>query len=328
MNAPTEVPVILPTYADVQKAAKTLEGVAHQTPVLTSATLNKALGAEVYFKCESMQRTGAFKFRGAYNALSNLSQAQRQAGVVAYSSGNHAQAMARAGQMLGIQTTIVMPHDAPAAKLAATRGYGATVVQYDRYTERRDEIAAKLAQERGLAVIPPFNHPDVISGQGTAAKELFDEVGKLDALLVCLGGGGLLSGCALAAHALSAGCEVYGVEPEAGNDVQQSLRAQRIIEIAAPRTIADGAMTTAPGHLTFGVMRQTVKDVLTVSDEQLIQTMRWFAQYMKIVVEPTGCLAAAAVVHKVYEVPRGARVGVIVSGGNVDLTQYGQWIGN
>jgi threonine dehydratase len=328
MNAPTEVPVILPTYADVQKAAKTLEGVAHQTPVLTSATLNKALGAEVYFKCESMQRTGAFKFRGAYNALSNLSQAQRQAGVVAYSSGNHAQAMARAGQMLGIQTTIVMPHDAPAAKLAATRGYGATVVQYDRYTERRDEIAAKLAQERGLAVIPPFNHPDVISGQGTAAKELFDEVGKLDALLVCLGGGGLLSGCALAAHALSAGCEVYGVEPEAGNDVQQSLRAQRIIEIAAPRTIADGAMTTAPGHLTFGVMRQTVKDVLTVSDEQLIQTMRWFAQYMKIVVEPTGCLAAAAVVHKVYEVPRGTRVGVIVSGGNVDLTQYGQWIGN
>jgi threonine dehydratase len=328
MNAPTEVPVILPTYADVQKAAKTLEGVAHQTPVLTSATLNKALGAEVYFKCESMQRTGAFKFRGAYNALSNLSQAQRQAGVVAYSSGNHAQAMARAGQMLGIQTTIVMPHDAPAAKLAATRGYGATVIQYDRYTERRDEIAAKLAQERGLAVIPPFNHPDVISGQGTAAKELVDEVGKLDALLVCLGGGGLLSGCALAAHALSAGCEVYGVEPEAGNDVQQSLRAQRIIEIAAPRTIADGAMTTAPGHLTFGVMRQTVKDVLTVSDEQLIQTMRWFAQYMKIVVEPTGCLAAAAVVHKVYEVPRGARVGVIVSGGNVDLTQYGQWIGN
>ena len=315
---------LLPTYADVERAAQTLAGVAHRTPVLTSSTLNQSLGAQVFFKAEPLQRIGAFKFRGAYNALANLTPDQKKAGVVAYSSGNHAQAVALSGKLLGIHTTIIMPLDAPASKRAATEGYGATVVTYDRYVQKRDEIAARLAKEHGFTVIPPFNHRDVIAGQGTAGKELFEDVGPLDALLVCLGGGGLTSGCALAAQALSPGCKVYGVEPEAGNDAQQSLRAGKIIEIAQPRSIADGAVTTALGDLTFGVMQQLVEDVLTVSDEQLIQTMRWFAERMKLVVEPTGCLAAAAVMQGVFPIVPGARIGVILSGGNVDIAAYGK----
>jgi threonine dehydratase len=316
----------LPTYAGLERAARTLDGVAHRTAVLTSASLNRALGAQVFFKCEPLQRTGAFKFRGAYNALSNLTPAQRQAGVVAYSSGNHAQAIAAAGQLLGIAATIVMPHDAPAAKRAATQSYGATIVGYDRYTESREAIAEQLAREHGLTVIAPFNHPDVICGQGTAGKELFEEVGPLDALLVCLGGGGLLSGCALAASALSAQCQVYGVEPEAGDDVRQSLRAGRIVRIDPPKSIADGAVTQAPGDLTFALMQQLVTDVLTVSDAQLVLTMRWFAERLKLMVEPTGCLAAAAVLQGVYPVRPGSRIGVIVSGGNVDLASYGAFL--
>jgi threonine dehydratase len=316
----------LPTYADVEHAARTLAGVAHRTPVLTSSSLDEALGAKIFFKAESLQRIGAFKFRGAYNALANLSPAQKQVGVVAFSSGNHAQAVALSGRLLGIETTIIMPLDAPAAKLAATKGYGAKVVTYDRYLEKRDEIAARLAKEHGYTVIPPFNHPLVIAGQGTAGKELFEDVGPLDALLVCLGGGGLTSGCALAAQALSPGCKVYGVEPEAGNDAQQSLRAGKIIEIPPPRSIADGAVTTALGDLTFGLMQSLVEDVLTVSDEQLIQTMRWFAERMKLVVEPTGCLAAAAVMQGVFPIVSGARIGVILSGGNVDVTAYGKML--
>lgn len=324
--AESNTPLALPTYADVERAASVLSGVAHRTPVLTSRSLNRSLGAQVFFKCESMQRTGAFKFRGAYNALSNLSQEQRQAGVVAYSSGNHAQAIAAAGQLLGVPATIVMPLDAPLAKLAATQSYGATIVRYDRYTESREAIAAELAQKQGLTVIPPFNHPDVICGQGTAGKELFEEVGPLDALLVCLGGGGLLSGCALAASALSPSCQVYGVEPEAGDDVRQSLRAGQIIQIPTPKSIADGAVTAAPGDVTFPLMHKLVTDVLTVSDAQLVLTMRWFAQRLKLVVEPTGCLAAAAVLQQVFEVKPGARIGVIVSGGNVDLASYGAFL--
>lgn len=313
-----------PTYADVERAALTLADVAHRTPVLTSQSLNKTLGAEVFFKCESFQRTGAFKFRGAYNALSNLSAAHKKAGVVAYSSGNHAQAIALSGQLLGISTTIVMPHDAPSAKRAATQGYGAHVVLYDRYTEKRDEIAARLAEKHGLAVIPPFNHPDVIAGQGTAGKELFEQVGELDAFLVCMGGGGLVSGCALAASVLSPACEMYGVEPEAGNDGQLSLRSGKIVTIDPPRSLADGAVTTAVGDLTFAIMQKTLKDVLTVSDEALVQTMQWFAQRMKLVVEPTGCLAAAALMQGGLALKPGMRVGVLVSGGNVDLVSYGQ----
>jgi threonine dehydratase len=313
-----------PTYADVERAAQTLEGVAHRTPVLTSQSLNKTLGAEVFFKCESFQRTGAFKFRGAYNALSNLSPAHKKAGVVAYSSGNHAQAIALSGQLLGISTTIVMPHDAPTAKRAATEGYGAQVVLYDRYTEKRDEIAVRLAEQHGLAVIPPFNHPDVIAGQGTAGKELFEQVGELDAFLVCMGGGGLASGCALAASVLSPSCEMYGVEPEAGNDGQLSFRSGKIVTIDPPRSLADGAVTTAVGDLTFAIMQKTLKDVLTVSDQALVETMQWFAQRMKLVVEPTGCLAAAAVMQGALAIKPGMRVGVLVSGGNVDLASYGQ----
>ncbi len=316
----------LPTYAGVERAARTLAGVAHRTPVLASRSLNKALNAQVFFKAEPMQRTGAFKFRGAFNALSNLTPEQAGAGVVAYSSGNHAQAIAAAGQILGIRTTIVMPHDAPAAKRAATEGYGATVVSYDRYTENRDEIAAELAQRHGYAVIPPFNHPDVICGQGTAGKELFEDTGTLDALLVCLGGGGLLSGCALAASVLSPDCKVYGVEPEAGDDVRQSLRAGHIVQIPTPKSIADGALTVAPGDITFALMRNYVTDILTVTDEQLVLTLRWFAQRLKLMVEPTGCLAAAAVLQQVLPVTPGARIGVIVSGGNVDLASHGAFL--
>lgn len=316
----------LPNYAGVERAARTLAGVAHRTPVLTSNSLNQALGAEVFFKCEPMQRTGAFKFRGAFNSLSNLSPEQRAAGVVAYSSGNHAQAIAASGQILGVRTTIVMPHDAPAAKRAATEGYGATIVAYDRYTENRDQIAADLAARHGFAVIPPFNHPDVICGQGTAGKELFEDVGQLDALLVCLGGGGLLSGCALAASVLSPSCKIYGVEPEAGDDVRQSFRAGKIVSIPTPRSIADGAVTSAPGDMTFALIKDYVTDILTVSDEQLVLAMRWFAQRLKLMVEPTGCLAAAAVLQRVLPIEPGMRIGVVVSGGNVDLASYGAFL--
>jgi len=322
----TEQTALLPTYAGIERAARTLAGVAHRTPVLTSNSLNQSLGAEVFFKCESMQRTGAFKFRGAFNALSNLTPSQRAAGVVAYSSGNHAQAIAASGALLGVPTTIVMPHDAPVAKLAATRAYGATIVAYDRYSESRDEIAADLAQRYGYTIIAPFNHPDVICGQGTAGKELIEEVGAIDALLVCLGGGGLLSGCALAASVLNPGCKVYGVEPEAGDDVRQSLRAGHIVQIPTPKSIADGALTAAPGDMTFALMQQYVTDVLTVTDAELVLTMRWFAQRLKLVVEPTGCLAAAAVLQQVLPIEPGARIGVIVSGGNIDLASYGAFL--
>ena len=318
----------LPTYADVVRAAERLQGVAHMTPVLTSRSLNEQLDAQVFFKCEPMQRTGAFKFRGAYNALSNLAPEQKRAGVIAYSSGNHAQAIAAAGQMLGIATTIVMPHDAPTAKRAATVGYGARIIAYDRYTENREQIAAEHAKRDGLTVIPPFNHPDVICGQGTAGKELFEQVGELDALLVCLGGGGLLSGCAIAASHLSPACQVYGVEPALGDDARQSMRAGHIVAIEPPKSIADGAVTAAVGHITFGVMQKLVKDVLTVSDEQLVLTLRWFAQRLKLVVEPTGCLAAAAVLQRVLDFEPGARIGVVVSGGNVDLPTYADFLSN
>ena len=232
-------PAGLPTYADVEAAARRIEGMAHRTPVLTSRTADKRTGAELFFKCENLQRIGAFKFRGALNAIRNLDEAQRGRGVVTFSSGNHAQAIAHAGALEGVRTVIIMPKDAPALKLTATRKYGGEVILYDRYTEDREAIGKRLAEEGGLAVIPPFNHPDVIAGQGTAAKELIEEVGPLDLLLVCLGGGGLLSGCALAAHALSPGCKVVGVEPEAGNDVQQSLAAGRIVSIPVPKSIAD-----------------------------------------------------------------------------------------
>ena len=308
----------LPTYADVIAASARIKGFAHRTPVLTSRTMNTEIGAEVFFKCENLQRMGAFKFRGAFNALSQFDERQRKAGVVTYSSGNHAQAIALSSSLLGIPATIVMPNDAPAAKMAATRGYGGKVVNYDRYTEDREQIGNALAQKHGLTLIPPYDHPDVIAGQGTAAKELFEEVGELDALFVCLGGGGLLSGSALSARALSPRCKIYGVEPEAGNDGQRSFRAGSIVHIDTPKTIADGAQTQHLGAYTFEIIRRDVDDILTVSDAQLVDGMRFFAERMKLVVEPTGCLGLAAARAMASEL-KGQRVGVVVSGGNVDL---------
>ncbi|WP_371785885.1 threo-3-hydroxy-L-aspartate ammonia-lyase [Streptosporangium subroseum] len=310
-----------PTYDDVQSAAARIASHAHRTPVLRSRRINEDLGADVVFKCENFQRMGAFKFRGAFNALSRFTAEQRRAGVVAYSSGNHAQAIALAARLLDIPATIVMPHDAPVAKVAATKGYGGQVVAYDRYTEDREEIGRALAADRGLTLIPPYDHHHVIAGQGTAARELFDEVGDLDALFVPLGGGGLLSGTALSAKALSPGCELYGVEPEAGNDGQQSLRQGAIVHIDTPKTIADGAQTQHLGTHTFDIIRRDVNDILTVTDAELVECMRIFGSVMKIVVEPTGCLGFAAV-RKLAAQLRGRRIGVIVSGGNIDLDRF------
>ncbi len=308
-------------YPDVEKAAGRLAGVAHLTPVMISRTANAMTGAELFFKCENLQRVGAFKFRGAYNAISSLPQPARDRGVIAFSSGNHAQAMALAGHLLNCPTTIVMPEDAPPVKLNATRGYGANIVLYDRYTQDREIIARELAEKDGLTVIEPFNHPDVIAGQGTAAKELFEQAGELDVLLVCVGGGGLLAGCSIAAKAVNAQCEVIGVEPEAGNDVQLSLQSGQRIKIDVPRTIADGAQTVQVGSLTFPIIQQNVSQIITVSDEALVRTMRWFGERSKIIVEPTGCLAAAAALEKVIDL-HGKRVGVLISGGNVDMNRY------
>jgi threonine dehydratase len=316
----------LPTYADVVDAAERLKGIAHKTPVLTSRTADERTGAKLFFKCENFQRMGAFKFRGAYNSIAQFSEAQRKSGVLTYSSGNHAQAIALAAKLLGVKSAIIMPHDAPASKVAATRGYGGEVITYNRYTESREDLGRRLAGERGMTLIPPYDHPHVIAGQGTAAKELIEEVGRLDMLLVCLGGGGLLSGCALSARALNPRCTVIGVEPEAGNDGQQSFRKGDIVRIDVPDTIADGARTTYLGTYTFAIIKNLVEDVVTVSDAQLVETMKFFAGQMKMVVEPTGCLAAAAVLCGAVSVA-GKRVGVIISGGNVDLDAFAKLLG-
>ena len=316
-----------PTFADIIAAAQRIDGHAHRTPVLTSKTVDEELGATVFFKCENFQRMGAFKFRGAFNALSRFDAQQRQAGVVAFSSGNHAQAIALSAKLLGIPATIIMPQDAPAMKIAATKGYGGNVVTYDRYTEDREQLGRRLAQQHGMTLIPPYDHPDVIAGQGTAVKELIEEVGALDALFVCLGGGGLLAGSALSARALSPECKIYGVEPLAGNDGQQSFRSGSIVHIDTPKTIADGAQTQHLGNITFDIIRRTVDDVLTATDEELIDCMRFFAARMKIIVEPTGCLGFAAARQMKTEL-RGKRVGVVVSGGNVDIARFCELLAN
>ena len=316
----------LPTFDDVLAAAARIEGHARRTPVMTSRTADDELGGQLFFKCENLQRMGAFKFRGGYNALSKFSPEQRRAGVVAFSSGNHAQAVALSARLLGMPATIIMPQDAPAAKVAATRGYGATVVMYDRYTQDREQIGRDLAQQHGLTLIPPYDHADVIAGQGTAAKELFEEVGALDAFFVCLGGGGLLAGSALATRVLAPDCALYGVEPEAGNDGQQSLRKGEIVKIDTPRTIADGAQTQYLGKLTFPIIQRDVNDILTVSDDELVESMRFFAERMKIVVEPTGCLGFAAA-RRMKESLKGKRVGVLISGGNIDLARFASLVG-
>ena len=310
-----------PTYDDVRAAAERIRGQAHRTPVMTSRRVNEALGAELFFKCENLQRMGAFKFRGAFNALSRFTPEQRANGVVAYSSGNHAQAIALAARILGIPAKIVMPYDAPASKVAATQGYGAEVVRYDRYTEDREELGRALADERGLTLVPPYDHPDILAGQGTAAMELFEEAGELDALFVPLGGGGLLSGTALATRALSPNCRLYGVEPAAGADGQQSFRTGAIVHIPTPTTIADGAQTQHLGEHTFAIIRRDVDDVLTATDDELVEAMRIFATTLKLVVEPTGCLGFAAARREAADLA-GQRVGILVSGGNIDLDRY------
>ena len=305
------------SFDDIAAAHERIKPQAKRTPVLTSATVDALTGAKVFFKCENFQRMGAFKFRGAFNALSQLPPEKRDKGVVAFSSGNHAQAIALSGKLLGIKTVIVMPHDAPKVKLEATRGYGAEVVQYTRH-EDRETLAGKLAAERGLTLIPPFDHPHIIAGQGTAAKELIEDAGALDVLLVPCGGGGLLSGCAIAAKHLAPKCKVMGVEPAAGDDATQSFVKKRLIAIAVPDTIADGARTPSLGKLTFPIILRTVDDMLTVTDAELTRAMFFLWERMKIVVEPTGALAFTALFEKKIAC-KGLRVGVVLSGGNVDL---------
>jgi len=319
MTSPT-----LPTFADVERARARLLGHAHRTPVVTSRTLDRIVGAQVFLKCENLQRMGAFKFRGAFNALSALPMDARARGVVAYSSGNHAQAVALSAQLLGMQATIVMPSNAPKSKLDATEGYGATVVRYHPGEDKREVVAQSIVAATGATLIPPFNHIDVIAGQGTAAAELIEEVGALDALLVCCGGGGLLTGSALAAHAMSPGCRVIGVEPELGDDVTRSFRAGAVYTLpAVPATIADGARTMAPGTLTFPLVMREVNDMVTVSDADLIAAVRFAMLRLKLVMEPSGALGLAAAMTGKAAV--SGRVGVIVSGGNVDAEML-RWI--
>ena len=312
------------TFDDVRAAASRLRGVAHRTPVVTSRTLDERSGAaRVALKAENLQRVGAFKFRGAYNTIAQLSPEQRTAGVVAFSSGNHAQGVALAAKLLAVPATIVMPEDAPAAKLAATRGYGAEVVTYDRERMNRAEIAGRIARERGATLIPPYDHPHIIAGQGTVALELIEDAGPLDVLLVPLGGGGLLAGCALAGAALSPGVRIYGVEPEAGDDWVRSWREDRIVSIPVPATIADGQQTQAPGELTWPIARRLCAGVVTVADAQIRAAMRFAFERLKLVVEPSGASALAALLFGNVDV-RGARTGVVISGGNVDAARFAE----
>jgi threonine dehydratase len=310
------------TYTTVETAASFLQGTANQTPVLTSRTIDQLTGNQVFFKCENFQRTGSFKFRGAYSALAQLAVEQRQ-GVLTYSSGNHAQAIALSGKLLGIPATIVMPQDAPAVKQAATRGYGAEVILYDREETTREALCKQIAGDRQLTIIPPYDHPHVIAGQGTATKELIETVGSLDLLLVCCGGGGLLSGAAIAAHSLSPACRVIGVEPARADDATRSFHSKTLQTVHNPNTIADGARTPSLGQITFPLVMHYVHDMVTVSDEALLRTMFLLWERLKIVVEPTGALAATALLEGIVKV-KNSRVGVIISGGNVDLQQVMQ----
>lgn len=308
----------LVTYADIEAAAHRLEPVINKTPVHTSRTFDQRTGSQVYFQCEQFQRTGAFKLRGAYNALSQLSSEQKSKGVLTFSSGNHAQAIALAGQLLDIPTTIVMPQNAPAVKLEATRGYGAEIVEYDPATTTREDLAERLSRERGQMLIPPSNHPHVIAGQGTVARQLLETVGSLDALLVGCGGGGLLSGCAIAARTLAPDCRVIGIEPEAGDDATRSFYSGELQTVEDPETIAEGARTPCLGEITFPIVQEYVAEMATVSDDAIIQTLRFVWERMKLVVEPTGVLPAAALYDEVVSLP-DQRIGVVLSGGNVDL---------
>jgi len=314
----------LPTFADIESAARQIAGAAHHTPVATSHSVNARTGGDIFFKCENLQRAGAFKFRGAYNALSRLSPDERRRGVVAFSSGNHAQAIALAGRMLDIPRVIVMPTDAPAVKRRATEGYGGELVLYDRDREDREAIGRRLASERGLTLIPPYDHPHIVAGAGTAALELMQDVRGLDLLLVPCGGGGLLGGSALAAHACSPRCRVIGIEPAAGDDATRSFRSKELETVHNPQTVADGARTPSLGAITFPLMLQYVSGMATVDDATLLGSMFYLWERLKLVVEPTGALAAAAALEGLVPVA-GKRVGVILSGGNVDMSQVSTW---
>jgi len=315
-DTPASAPV-LPDFHDLRAAAERLRDVAHRTPVATSRTLDEATGSTVFLKCENFQRGGAFKFRGAYNAVSRLGEEERRAGVLTFSSGNHAQAVALTGRILGLKTTVVMPMNAPAAKVEATRGYGAEVILYDPATESREEIAAGLREERGMTLIPPFDHPDVVAGQGTAALELFEEVGPLDAVFAPCGGGGLLSGTALAARGAAPGCRVFGVEPELADDATRSFRTGELHRVRNPPTVADGLRTPSMGTVTFPLVRAHVDEMLTVSEAGIVEAMRFLWMRTKLVVEPSGAVPVAALLAGIPEL-KGKRVGVVVSGGNVD----------
>ncbi|NBE92626.1 pyridoxal-phosphate dependent enzyme [Nonomuraea sp. KC401] len=317
----TSVPPV--TLDDVRDAAARLDGVVHRTPVLCSRTLDELVGAEVLLKCENFQRVGAFKFRGAYNAVSRLPRGQLAKGVAAYSSGNHAQAVALAARVLGTNAVILMPEDAPRSKLEATAGYGAEVVTYDRYTGDRAALTEELAAERGLALIPPYDHPHVIAGQGTAALELLQEAGRLDLLLAPVGGGGLIAGCATAVKGLDPAMRVVGVEPEAGDDTKRSLEAGRRVVIDVPRTVADGQAVATPGELTFAINQRLVEAVALVTDDEIREAMRFAFERLKIVVEPSGAAGLAALLAgRVERLP--GRVGVVVSGGNVSARRFAE----
>jgi threonine dehydratase len=313
----------LVSYDDVEAAAARLEGVAHHTPVMTSRQADEATGAEVFFKCENLQRTGAFKLRGAYNALSQFYEEQKERGVLTYSSGNHAQAVALAGRLLDIAATIIMPSDAPAVKRAGTEGYGAEIVEYDRAETTREALAERLSEERGLPVLPPYDHPHVVAGQGTTGKELCEDVPSLDTLLVCCGGGGLLSGCAIAAKALQPDCRVVGVEPRRADDAARSFRTGELHCVEDPDTIADGARTPSLGEVTFPLVQKHVDAFATVSEEAIAGATRFLCERLKLVIEPTGALAFAALLEEAVPRAKGVRVGVTISGGNVDLARLG-----
>jgi threo-3-hydroxy-L-aspartate ammonia-lyase len=310
-------------YSDILAAADRLAGIAHRTPVITSRTVNARTGAEIFFKCENFQRSGSFKFRGAYNAIAQLSDEQRRRGILAYSSGNHGQALALAGEILDVPVTIVMPGDAPAVKKAATEGYGAEVIFYNRAFQKREEVAESVVNDRGLTLIPPFDYEPVIAGQGTAAKELIEEVGDLDVLLVCCGGGGLISGCAIATNHLAPNCQIIGVEPKRADDATRSFYSRTLQTVENPNTIADGARTASLGQLTFPIVLEFVDQMVTVSEAAIMRSMFFLWERLKIVVEPTGALAAAALLEGIVSFPN-AKIGVIISGGNVDLKEAGK----
>ena len=311
----------MPTEIDLDAATARLAGVARRTPVLRSRLLDEAFGAEIHLKAEHLQHTGAFKFRGAFNAIAALESNIRARGIITYSSGNHAQAVARAAQIFRVPATVVMPNDAPSSKRQATESYGATIVTYDRFRERREDIAEAILAEQHFTLIPPFDHPDVIAGQSTCARELFEDSGPLDQLVVSVGGGGLISGSALAAHDANPKCRIVGVEPEAGNDVQLSLQQGRIVEIDVPDTIADGQQTTSPGKHTFAVMQQHVDEIVTVTDEQILDGVDYLFRFQKQVAEPSGACAFAAILANKINVD-GSRVGVIISGGNISPERF------